>query len=396
MSSKSRLTERLRFVLQNHPRIVGLVICVVLYAVLDLALGSLLHHTIWGTVPEGTVEHRIRSGPLHHVFKPLSHTVDEPWGGKRLVTSYINSLGMRDKSMRQVSLTSAKPRLLFLGDSFTEGVGCRYEDTFVGRVDASLVQEGIEVLNGGVGSYSPTLYERSARHLIDDLKLSVNGVVVFLDLSDIHDECLYFERDDKTVGRWELGHKWAHAPAWLTKLEWPLRAVEWLHEHSLALNIFLRLRSGFPKSNKDGQPTYAAGHRRGSWDINDGHWNQFAEVGLARATAKMNKLRAFLSEHHIPLTLAIYPWPDQILARHTSSSRHSKHWAAWAADHKVLFLNLFPAFIDSKAKSEVIINQFYIPGDFHWNEEGHEFVARRFRMFFHERLNELVTSKVSN
>lgn len=34
--------------------------------------------------------------------------------------------------------------------------------------------------------------------------------------------------------------------------------------------------------------------------------------------------------------------------------------------------------------------------DFHWNEEGHEFVARRFRMSFHERLSELVTSTGSN
>ena len=396
MSSNSSLAERLRFVLRNHPRIVGLAICVVFYAILDLALGALLHHVIWGTVPEGSVEHRVRSGPLHHVFKPLSHTVDEPWGGKRLVTSHVNSLGMRDKSMREIPLTSTKPRLLFLGDSFTEGVGCRYEDTFVGRIDASLGSEGIEVLNGGVGSYSPTLYERSARHLIGDLRLEVNGVVVFLDLSDIHDECLYFERDDDSVGRWELGHKWAHTPEWLTKLEWPLHAVEWVHKNSLALNIFLRLRSGFPKPNQNGEPTYATGHRRGSWDINDEHWNQFAEIGLARATAKMNKLRVFLSEHHIPMTLAIYPWPDQILARHTSSSRHSKHWAAWSAENKVPFLNLFPVFIDSKAKSEVIIKQFYIPGDFHWNEEGHDLAARRFLAFFSEHQSDLLNTTGPN
>ena len=49
-----------------------------------------------------------------------------------------NSLGFKDKTNRQISLKTDKKRLVFIGDSFTEGLGLIYEKTFVGLIDETL------------------------------------------------------------------------------------------------------------------------------------------------------------------------------------------------------------------------------------------------------------------
>src|SRR4051794_7310032 len=43
----------------------------------------------------------------------------------------------------------------------------------------------------------------------------------------------------------------------------------------------------------------------------------YADIGvegaIAKAIAQMDKLYAFLSERHIPLSVGVYPWPQQLL-----------------------------------------------------------------------------------
>jgi hypothetical protein len=51
-----------------------------------------------------------------------------------------NSLGFKDAMPRNVPLHSKRKRVLFLGDSFTEGLGTSYNETFVGRF-AAVVRE---------------------------------------------------------------------------------------------------------------------------------------------------------------------------------------------------------------------------------------------------------------
>ena len=75
-----------------------------------------------------------------------------------------------------------------MGDSFTEGGLLDYTDTFVGRIDSDLGEKKIEVLNAGVSSYSPIIYWRKIKYLIEDMKLKFDEVVVFIDISDPYDE----------------------------------------------------------------------------------------------------------------------------------------------------------------------------------------------------------------
>jgi len=47
--------------------------------------------------------------------------------------------------------------ILFIGDSFTEGISIGWHQTFVGIVSNTLEWQGIDVLNGAVVSYCPLL-----------------------------------------------------------------------------------------------------------------------------------------------------------------------------------------------------------------------------------------------
>ena len=85
----------------------------------------------------------------------------------------------------------ANHRLLLLGDSFVEGMGFSYGDTFAGRLAHELKAEGIEVLNGGTRSHSPKLYYLKLRYLTEVRGFKFDEVYVFVDISDIQDEIVY-------------------------------------------------------------------------------------------------------------------------------------------------------------------------------------------------------------
>ncbi len=132
----------------------------------------------------------------HHALVPNFDGADL-WGEEhyRFVT---NSLGFRDARVRDVPLKSSTRRILLIGGSFTEGTGLAFEETFAGRLQAAGMarSDKVEFLNAGVLSYSPSLYYKKVKFLIER-GLRFDEVVVFSDVSDVYDEAThYFCQDD--------------------------------------------------------------------------------------------------------------------------------------------------------------------------------------------------------
>jgi hypothetical protein len=75
---------------------------------------------------------------------------------------------------------------------------------------------GIEVLNAGVVSYSPKLYDLRMRWLLTHDGLDLQRLVVFLDVSDIHDEVLYEAFVPRADDAWVQASAWwrAHSLVW--------------------------------------------------------------------------------------------------------------------------------------------------------------------------------------
>ena len=119
------------------------------------------------------------------------------WGELRyrLVT---DSLGFKDASVRKVPLKSASRRILLIGDSFAEGIGVSFEDSFAGQLYRAGQErsEKIEFLNAGVASYSPSIYYKKIKYLLDS-GVQFDEVVLFSDTFDVTDEATsYFCIDD--------------------------------------------------------------------------------------------------------------------------------------------------------------------------------------------------------
>lgn len=95
----------------------------------------------------------------------------------------------------------------------------------------------------------------------------------------------------------------------------------------------------------------------------------------------MDKLAEILCERGKPLTIVVYPWPDQVLAR-DSGVRHTELRRTWAAANGAQFIDLFPRFVNG-TDPEAVVKRFYISGDVHYNEDGNKLVEESFLSVFH-------------
>jgi hypothetical protein len=118
-----------------------------------------------------------------------------------------NSLGFKDGSVRDVPLQTTGRRILLIGDSFTEGIGMPFEDSFAGLLDHAGKErpEKIKFLNADVASYSPSIYYKKIKYLLEK-GLRFDEVVLFSDTSDVTDEATtYFCIDDDPKYRAHCG-----------------------------------------------------------------------------------------------------------------------------------------------------------------------------------------------
>lgn len=310
----------------------------------------------------------------HHGLKPNASGIDTY--GPYSAPAHSNSLGLRDAQVRDVPLQGAHPRILFIGDSFTEAAGLPWEKSFVGRIADTLAPRGIEVLNAGVVSYTPALQKAKLRHLLEKVGLKVDLVVLALDISDVKDELFYEERPDGTVVEVPYGPQRDKA-AQLQNID---RFCNWLEtrveKNFVILGAVVRnLRLLWRRhASEDGitifemLPTWAFG-----WPDYRGPYEKYVEAGLAKAKENMSDIHSFLQSRGVPLVLVIYPWPQQILAQ-SRPSRAETEWLEWARQEGVRYVNLFPLFVNSTPPQE-ILRLYYWENDCHWNEEGHRLVA---------------------
>ena len=66
----------------------------------------------------------------------------------------------------------------------------------MGIISEEFSKKGIEVLNAAVASYSPSIYFRKTKYLIEDIGLDFDEVIVFTDVSDVQDEAYYYDFDE--------------------------------------------------------------------------------------------------------------------------------------------------------------------------------------------------------
>ena len=133
---------------------------------------------------------RVPDPVRHHALKPNCTTV-VGWG-RDTYQFFTNSLGFRDEKIRQVPLASSKPRILLLGNSFTEGE-LTWRASYAGRIADALPQ--YDFLNGGVAAYSASNYLNVTHELLA-AGYEIDEVIVFIDMADVHFEAAFYRDVD--------------------------------------------------------------------------------------------------------------------------------------------------------------------------------------------------------
>jgi hypothetical protein len=319
--------------------------------------------------------------PLHgNPFKPNCSCI-MPWGAAPFEFS-TNSLGLADERVRQVPLRDERPRLLILGNSFTQGSG-PWRESCVGRIAAHFPQ--YDFLNGAVWSYSPSTYLIMARKLLAQ-EVEIDEVLVFVGIADVHNEAAVY-RDVDASGAVAANYlppaKRSRFASWYSKHYVNIAnhfmvtySIIQFFEQTLIRHgcYFIRAtHPGFPVFDNEPQAwTYRA--------VDPAAWAPLGvEGGIAKAEAKLDLLREELARRDIPISVVVYPYVPQLL-HDTVESRQVRIWREWCAGKCKRFITVFPEFFAArdacpKLQPGCWYLNLFIFGDMHYNAEGHALVA---------------------
>ncbi|MBW2291289.1 MAG: hypothetical protein JRG94_03160 [Deltaproteobacteria bacterium] len=361
-------------VFERHTKLIRVLL--VLLPILALDCGASL------VLGPGTVnDFRSRHPYFHHGLLSNREAI-AAWGDGEPYPIFTNSLGLLDRAARQVPLESSKHRILFIGDSYTEGLGVPFDETFVGLISERVDPNEVEILNAAVLSYSPKLYYLKTRYLIERQGLQFDELYVFIDISDIQDEILYsdFVPSERAPNR-GLGER-IHRH--LTRHSFAYWAIERLRRHQQIQRRMQRYNAQvYPPwlnyfwhddVNEEAYSDPDFVQIRAFWTLSDqlirSKWTQ---RGIQSAWKHMDKLVRLCRERGIRVTIGVYPWTVQI-AEHDIDSLQVRLWRDFAEKHDVGFIDLFPNLIGELPIAEFEA-RYVLPGDAHWNAEGHRLVA---------------------
>jgi len=366
---------------QYHGKLILLLVSASFSTAAFLTFDWLRTASIYGFAASGKLVNCRVSDPVrHHAFKPNCASV-ERWGGEAY-QFFTNSLGFRDQQIRQVPLADQRPRILVLGDSFTEGK-LPWQDSYVGRIAAHFPE--YDFLNGGVASYSPSNYLNVTRMVLA-AGIQVDEVIVFIDMSDVSDEAAFY-RDKDASGAVTGPERELSADSRYAKLR------QFITRHFLLTNYLLEF---FERSLvKHGYYHLNTGRFGDEFDMELSAWS-YREVnervpcpagyaplgvegGIAKEKAKMTLLWQDLEKHAIPISVAVYPWPAQIV-HDSADSRQVRIWREWCDGKCKRFISVFPAFLAlknqcPKSQPGCWYLSHFIFGDNHYNAAGNVLVA---------------------
>lgn len=334
---------------------------------------------------------RILDPVFHNALRPQFDGY-ETWGERqyRFVT---NNLGFKDAVARDISPKPSTRRVVIIGDSFTEGIGMPFEDSFAGMLAEAGQRraEKTEFLNAGLSQYSPTLYYRKIKFLLDR-GYDFDELVVLPDLTDISDEAkAYFCFDDLP----QYKQLCPNVPSQFEtrsmnqrdnrreelSLNDVLRAVGASLQRNFAISDALRMTIKFKFQDWHGElkrdqltpKPLPIGWSISNYDVGDAYAPLGVEGGIERALAHMQALADVLARRHIALTVAVYPWPLS-LVQDDPGGRWVAIWRKFCVANCKAFIDTFPAFIAARNAHVDWYERYFISGDHHFSRAGHKIV----------------------
>ena len=319
--------------------------------------------------------------PVRYVALKRNCASIEDWGRDEY-DYFTNDLGFRDEKIREVPLADARPRILILGNSFTEGE-VAWRDSYVGRIAAHFPQ--YDFLNGGVGTYSPSNYLFVARVVLAKGN-DIDEVIVFLDSSAVQDEAALY-RDVDTSGavtgpermKWNVP-RYAKLRFFVARNLLLTNDIAQFFERFLVGHGYYHLLTDQFGDNFDMERsawTYRNVNETDPWPA--GYAPLGVKGGIAKEKAKMTLLWQELEKRNIPMSVVVYPWPAQVV-HDTVDSGQVRIWRDWCQGKCKRFISVFPGFFAVKDECPRIepgcwYEKLFVFGDIHYAAAGNALVA---------------------
>ena len=324
----------------------------------------------------------------HHKFVPntRSHFRSEEFD----YTQTMNNWGLRGPDIQQ-NRSPDRYRILILGDSFTMGNGVGDEKTFCALLEKSLnTDHKVEVLNGGVDSYTPIL---SYFQLTKDFaSLKPDLVVLNLDISDLIQEAAYRKKANYGPDGEIVGIAGRNKEA---ELSFRTRFRAWVDQHLYVTRMaffFLEKGEKLPDltvNNVVISPNFVILRHTLEGDKVDrtGQWQNIFD--------SVTKIKQYCDRNGIQFLLTIYPWGHQVNDKEwnpgrfrfiTKDSRISDKSIGtiqqFSEANGIPLLNVFPAFRSYTGSSPL-----YYSIDMHWTEAGHKLMARELEQYLRKTVS---------
>ena len=344
----------------------------IIYLIIDILFMKLLPDDIKNKIYDKK-SHKIKSYYYHHDLRPNAYWT-EKWGNQKYEI-YTNNQGFKDKKIRKVKFK--ENNILFIGDSFTEGVGVNYENTFVGIIEnkISSKKDNYEILNAGVISYSPIVILSKLNHIINKRKLPINKVFVVLSNGDLHDDIFRYNSisDDYVV---------SHNDFYNNKILVNLN--NFIKSNTIFYQLFKKI---FPISNliTDIKKTNKTEYNKKKilnilnskpdhqHVISDEAFLLWGEKALNKSTLYLQEIYNLLNKKNIDLTLILIQEAIFVL-NDLDSTFYENHWKDFSKKNNIEFIFVKNYHENYKDKYNAYKDMFFL-GDNHFNENGNRLIA---------------------
>lgn len=317
------------------------------------------------------------SKKFHHIFDKNVSTTGV-WG-KRKYQIFTDQNGLRVAKYNTYS--SKKENIGFIGDSFVWGSGIDYNDHFISKLN----DKKYNYLNLGYVSYSPSIYYKKLKYFIQNKKIKFKKVFLFIDHTDIQDEGIFYREDNKgNIVR-----------AYNSDAENFVRNIKHTIKNYLKVNSFIFKFYEFLYSSRQGSSQllnncikndnltfykkYLDQDRNNYTISRELQSEDWVIKGKKKTENYLSKINSLAKQNKIEIILVLYPSANEILNNITEENSFHTNFLKKILSNlnskNITILNLHNFFEKDKDPLKNYKN-FFISCDIHWNEKGHEIVAK--------------------
>ena len=269
--------------------------------------------------------------------------------------------------------------IFILGDSFTFGVGLDYKKTYVGLIESRM--KDYNFYNFAVPSYSPSVYPYKLKK-ISKLRILPKKIIMFLDLTDVHDEAARWFVD-KDFGKPYLSNNEIFEKNKKEKNNFKKKNFKISVQLASLINFNLRslrskIRNTLKNKEKDsvlmntfqGEFTYTDLSK-----LNRQFWKEETfSIGIENIKKNINLISKFAKEYDSEFYLVLYPWAETL-----EYGQKSFNWSNFGKDlcanNMCTLIDTSNSFLNYKTTNKNWSNQIYFPSDIHFNNLGAKILA---------------------